>query len=133
MLAFKVWGEALSRWRVLTAFLCSNPTEDHLYISQRDTTIQNAVNDFSRAFSSWKNPKYADEERESNLTEIMKSAAELGIRLFGQPATFQFHWGERQHSDAKIIIAPALFKVRDERTRVLHQPQRMTGRVVQSI
>ncbi len=60
-----------------------------------------------------------------NLTEIMKSAAEQGIWLFGQPSTFRFDWGNSsgEEKGVVVVVAPALWKVADERGNLLRKVQ----------
>lgn len=119
---------------MLTAYLRSDPAEDNAYILQRDTIIDDTVHNVSLAFAPWKSPNNAGEARARNLTEIMKSAAALGIRIFSQPSMFEFDWGPRETASSKtIVIAPALIKVRDECGSVLYKAQPLTKRLTQKI
>ncbi len=128
------FDEVLARWRVLSAYLRPNPVEDSTYISRRDRTISEALQAFSRAFAPWQNPKYRDEDRVRSLTEIMKSAADLGIWLFSQPSTFKFHWGTPENIEAHtIVVAPALLKVADESAQSLSKAQVMIEMVIRRL
>ncbi|KAI9870378.1 MAG: hypothetical protein M1830_004320 [Pleopsidium flavum] len=128
------FDEILARWRVLSAYLRPDPTEDPSYISRRDRAVSEAVQAFSRAFKPWRNSKYRDEDRVRSLTEIMKSAADLGIWLFSQPSTFKFHWGGREDTkEHTIVVAPALLKMADENAQSLSVAQVMIEMVTQKV
>ncbi len=113
----------MSRWRALTAYLRPNALEDTAYIAQREHQINIIVENFSKAFAPWQNPRYKDEERVHSLVAILKDAADKGIWLFSQPSEFQFQW--RKLGPSRIAVAPALVKITDERGQILGEPQVM--------
>ena len=115
--------QSMSRWRALTAYLRPNALEDKDYITERDRQIDIIVQNFSKAFAPWQNPRYEDEERVHSLVAILKDAADKGIWLFSQPSEFQFQW--RKLGPSRIAVAPALVKVTDERGQILGEPQVM--------
>ena len=130
----KGFGQSMSRWRVLTAYLRPNPLDDTSYIAQRDHQINEMVQVFSRAFAPWQNPKYKDKERVESLSAILKEAAGLGIWMFSQPSELQFQWPK--HSEVgsnKVAVTPALVKLTDERGQSLSQPQVMIKIATQKV
>ncbi|KAL2046616.1 hypothetical protein ABVK25_011697 [Lepraria finkii] len=128
------FGQSMSRWRVLTAYLRPNPLDDTSYIAQRDHQINEMVQVFSGAFAPWQNPKYKDKERVESLSAILKEAAGLGIWMFSQPSELQFQWPK--HSEVgsnKVAVTPALVKLTDERGQSLSQPQVMIKIAAQKV
>lgn len=120
------FDEAFARWRVLSAYVRPTPAEDINYISHRDRVISEVVQTFSITFGPWQNRRFREGDRVRSLTEILKSAADLGIWLFSQPSTFQFQWGAAEKSGSNIVvIGPALVKVANERAQPLSKAQVM--------
>lgn len=109
-------SQALSRWRVLTAYLHSNSSDNTAYNARVDEQIHNMATSFSNAFAPWKNGKYRSKDRVCNLCEILKQAADLGIWLFSQPSAFRFDWptGTPQ-STREVTVLPGLVKETDEK------------------
>jgi len=125
---------ALSRWRVLTAYLLRNPDDDSIYISHRDSVISEVVEALSQAFAPWANPKHSDQDRIRSLTAILKSAADFGILILSQPSGFEFRWGDRMSTGAHtIVVAPAVVKVTNERGQRLRVPQIVVEAATQQI
>ena len=119
---------------MLTTYLRPDPSKDVTYIAQRDRQIHGFVRDFTRAFASWKNPKYTDGDRTRSLTAILINAADLGIWLFSQPSEFQFRWKRVNDKDAKsVAITPALVKILDEEGQKLHEPQILVHMATQQL
>ena len=130
----KGFSQSMSRWRVLTAYLRPNPSDDTSYIAQRDHQINEMVQVFSRAFAPWQNPKYKDEDRVRSLSAILKDAAGLGIWMFSQPSDLQFQWPRNSEVGAnRIAVAPALVKLTDERGQSLSEPQVMIKMAAQKV
>lgn len=53
----------------------------------------------------------------------MRSAAQTGLLFFSQPAEFAFGWTEdegRQSGRRRLVVTPALLKVRDDNSRLIH-------------
>lgn len=120
------FDQSLSRWRVLTAYLQPDPSDDKTYIIQREQQINEIVQDFSQAFAPWKNSKYSDGDRARSLSAILTEAADLGIWLFSQPCLLQFRWPRSgEISPSKIAVAPALVKITDELGASLREAQIM--------
>ena len=136
-------NEALSRWRVLSAYLLTGPSTTATaanpgptlpdYAARRDNTISRHVVNICQAFEPWANPRHGPEARASNLTEIFKAAAEKGLLLFSQPCGFGFRWS-RSAADAggtgSVVVSPALVKMEDERGTKLRTPQVLIPEVV---
>lgn len=116
------------RWRLLTAYLRANPSQDPDYIAERDQKIGVATQTFSRAFRPWWNAKYSEEQRARSLSTILQSAADLGIWMFSQAFELQFEWPKQEAT--KLVVLPALLKTTDERGRDLTKPQVILRAVV---
>lgn len=128
------YDQALSQWRVLSAYLRPAPKNDPSYLSQRDATVSAAAATFTNALSPWASETYSDSVRRQNLAEILKSAAEVGILIFSQPGSFRFQWSTGQdHRSVVVVIAPALLKTADEHAIPLDRPQVMIQMATQSI
>lgn len=128
------YDQALSQWRVLSAYLRPAPKNDPSYLSQRDATVSAAAATFTNALSPWASESYSDSVRRQNLAEILKSAAEVGILIFSQPGSFRFQWSTGQdHRSVVVVIAPALLKTADEHAIPLDRPQVMIQMATQSI
>ncbi|KAL2037110.1 hypothetical protein N7G274_010106 [Stereocaulon virgatum] len=118
------FSKSMSRWRVLTAYLRPNPSDDTSYIAQRDHHINEMVRKFSTAFAPWQKSKYKDEDRKRSLSAILKDAAGLGIWMFSQPSDLQFQWSKSSELGSNMLaVAPALVKLTDERGQSLREPQ----------
>ncbi|ORY12348.1 hypothetical protein BCR34DRAFT_304179 [Clohesyomyces aquaticus] len=91
----------------------------------RKSDILEAAEHFSLTFFPWANPRYGDQEQDENLVQIINSALELSIWLYGEPASYEFRWegvGRRG-----IVLAPGLTKMDDGSGR---QPQMLLEPVV---
>lgn len=123
--------EAYSQWRVLTAYLrpdkSSGHQEDPDYIAKRESAVQSAATAFSNAFAPWAVPSQSDLTRTQNLAAIMRSAADVGITIFAQPADFEYIWKEledkrsRGASGRRIVVAPGFAKITDDRASPLER------------
>ena len=122
----------MSRWRVLTAYLRPDPSEDASYIAQRENKINEYVRMFSKAFAPYKNHQ-GDGDRARSLFTIMSEAADLGILIFSQPSDLQFRWQKKYAGQGvdRVAVAPELVKMTDERGRLLSEPQVMVEMIVQ--
>ena len=64
---------------------------------------------------------------------IIEGAADLGVWLFAQPSTFEFHWPK--HSEAergRLAVLPALVKTTDERGQGLREAQVVVDMVMKT-
>ena len=92
----------MSRWRVLSAYLRPNPSENTLYTAHRDRQITELTRLFSRSLAAWKNPKYNDDDRMRHLSAVMIEATDLGFWLFSQPSGFEFRWSRYEEKCLKL-------------------------------
>lgn len=103
-------------------------------MAQRDDRIQKDVELFSRAFAPWRNPKHEDKARNQSLSAILRSAADLGIFIFSQPSDLRFYWPKQSGVGAnKVVVAPSLIKMTNERGQTLAESQIMLKAVIESI
>jgi hypothetical protein len=117
-------AEFVSLHRTISSYLLPPTTwsSHQPYLRARDVAINDTIASFSRAFNPWINNRFSDNDRVSNLTEIMKSAAEVGIWLAGEPCAFEFVWGgEGSSGKNEVVTAPRVVKVGDERGNLLRQ------------
>ena len=106
----------------MTAYLRPDPTKDPVYTVQRDRQISETVQSFAKAFAPWKSTGFKDEERARSLSAILEDAASLGIFLFSQSSTLEFHWpagGELR--PGKVVVSPSLLKTADEKGQDLER------------
>ena len=116
---------------MLTAYLRPLPSQDHRYIEKRDYRINKSLQDWSQAFGPWRNLRFTDEDQIQSLSAILKSAAELGIWMFSQPADIQFQWPDKSEiGQNRVVVTPALVRKSDERGRALDQSQVMVEAVL---
>ena len=134
--------QALSRWRVLSAYLRPTPRTDASYLSARDAIITQCADVFCGAFAPWAIGSRRDTygPRHQNLIEVMKAASDTGILLFAQPSTFTYRWtapstggtGRGAGAGGRIVVTPALVKVADENAVVLERGLELVTVVTQS-
>ena len=128
------FAQALSQWRVLSAYLRPPPKSDQTYLSQRDVNVTAAATAFSNAFAPWASTTYSDSARRQNVADIFKSAADVGILIFSQASSFTYHWSTTQDNRGRVVVVtPAFLKVADENAVVLDRPQTMIQMATQSI
>ena len=111
----------MSRWRVLSAYLRPNPTENTLYTAHRDRQTTELTQLISRLLAAWRKPKHNDEDSVRHLSAVIVETADLGVWLFSQPSEFEFRWS--RHGENEIEIAPALVKMTDEKGHKLAESQ----------
>lgn len=113
---------AVSQLRVLTAHLQPDPQQDETYRALRAGAIAQAVQQIDRAFQPW--ARGDSNARQKALTGIMIHISELGIKLFSQPASFNWIWTQSgaaplsslgQRNTNEIIMLPGLDKTADQR------------------
>jgi hypothetical protein len=112
--------QALSSWRVLTAYLGPEPEHDQRYQDERDHSIINAAQQVCQAFGLW--ARDTDDNRVQSLVSIMKRASELGITLFSQPSAFEWQWHGNSHDSTKIVVLPGLYKTTDKDAQPIEPP-----------
>lgn len=128
------FAQSMSQWRVLTAYLRPKPSQDPMYITERDQRIDEIVQVFSRTFAPWRTSKYSDEDRVQSLSATLKESADLGLFIFAQPSDLQFRWPKQGEVGLnRLAIAPALLKLTDEKGNTLTEPQVMLKTVMHKI
>ncbi|KAK6374559.1 hypothetical protein LTR64_002670 [Lithohypha guttulata] len=122
-------AEAFAQWRVLTAYLRpeanapTNTSTSQLETGE-DLAIRAAAHQFSSAFAPWLHPGQSAAAVAQNLEAIMRSAAQVGLTIFSQPAEFAYAWGSEdasrqggRRSVGRLVVTPALLKMRDDNSR----------------
>lgn len=113
--------EALAKYRGMTAYMQPDPSTNRSYLQKREANIRLAAETFTSAFERWtKDPAGDAGSYLQNLLEIMRSAAELGVFVFAQPATFDFQWPEparTTHQGQAVVTLPAFVKVTNDKSR----------------
>jgi hypothetical protein len=67
-----------------------------------------------------------EDERLSNLAEVLKRGARFGYMLFMQPTEWTFQW-TRPSERSKLVVHPALLQTVDDEGRPRSVPQRFGG------
>jgi hypothetical protein len=106
-----------------------------VYIQQRDSAITAGVETFCNAFSPWASENNKGAVRAENLAQIMRDAADTGVLIFSQPATFRFLWdlskdGQRR---GRVVVTPAFVKVTGDDARALDRPHTVIQQVIRDI
>jgi len=118
--------QALSRWRVISAYLRQDPERDQAYREERDVRITTAASKLCHAFEPW--ARSTDSARFQNIVSIMQRASDLGIMLHSQPASFAWQWEtpnqtvQGQNSPAALVVLPGLYKTTDVNAIPLASP-----------
>ena len=134
----QAFAQALSRWRVLSAYLRPLARDDHAYLTARDAAISSTATALCIAFQPWATSADANAVRLGHLVNIMKSASDAGMLLFAQPASFRYRWkptGDRDR-DVKagwVVVLPGFLKVAGEDGKELGRQQEMIRPVVASL
>ncbi|KAK5103132.1 hypothetical protein LTS08_003936 [Lithohypha guttulata] len=122
-------AEAFAQWRVPTAYLrpeanAPTNTSTSQLESGEDSAIRAAAHQFSSAFAPWLHPVQSAAAVAQNLEAIMRSAAQVGLTIFSQPAEFAYAWGSEdasrqggRRSVGRLVVTPALLKMRDDNSR----------------
>ncbi|KAF2792301.1 hypothetical protein K505DRAFT_326253 [Melanomma pulvis-pyrius CBS 109.77] len=82
----------------------------------RLSDIREAAEHFALTFFPWANPTYGDQEKDEDLVQLISSALDLSIWLYGQPFIYEFLWegvGRRG-----IVVSPGLTKATDSKGRI---------------
>ncbi|KAF2116666.1 hypothetical protein BDV96DRAFT_598538 [Lophiotrema nucula] len=96
----------------------------------RQSDIREAAEHFAITFFPWANPAY-DQEKDDDLVQIISTALNLSIWLYGQPFTTEYLWETR--GGRGLVVAPQLLKVSDASGRVDGRPQVLLEPVVVSV
>lgn len=111
----------LSQARVLIAQSRSDLGRDEDHIRQRDLLIQTFTQQVEQAFQPW--ARRTTQDRAKNLKGIVVHLSEMGLKLFSQPAVFEWKWSEgRNLSGGQIVMLPGLDKVTDSNANKLSNP-----------
>ena len=111
----------LSQARVLIAQSRSDLGRDEDYIRQRDLLIQTFTQQVEQAFQPW--TRGTTKDRAKNLKGIVVHLSEMGLKLFSQPAVFEWKWSEgRNVSVGQIVMLPGLDKLTDSNANKLSNP-----------
>jgi hypothetical protein len=113
-------AQALAYTRVLASYLRPAPYEDLALLARRDSTIKTMATTFCSAFKPWSSKETSSKARYSNLVEIMRGAANGGLLLFSQRATYTFDWDSKDKSVKNgVVTLPGFAKVTDHEARPL--------------
>lgn len=119
----------ISQLRVLMAYAHPDLAQDDQYVRRRDRATEEFIGRVEAAFQPWERGDTS--KRKAMLKGIMVHVSELGIKLFSQPALFQWQWDERTargESNAVsrnrdgIVMLPGLEKVTDQQAERLAVP-----------
>jgi hypothetical protein len=96
------------------------PYEDQGLLARRDSTIKTMATTFCSAFELWSSREKRSNAKYTNLVEIMRGAADGGLLLFSQRATYACDW-ELKDSSVKngVVVLPGFAKITDDEARPL--------------
>src|SRR5436305_13568150 len=102
------FAQALSRWRVVSAYLRQEPERDQAYREERDRRITAVATKLCHAFKPW--AYSTDNARFQDIVRIMQRASDLGIMLFSQPASFAWLWDAPNRAARRqtLVVMPGL-------------------------
>jgi hypothetical protein len=108
---------------MLTSYLnirgqSSNPND----LAVRNEVIANIADAFNRTFAPYGDSRFSQMDRLSHLQSVVREASRLGIWLFSQPCSFEFHWSMASETNS-IAVLPSVIKLHDEQGRRLVVPQ----------
>lgn len=89
----------------------------------RNDVIAKITNDFNQAFAPFGDPLFSQADRLAHLQTVVREASGLGVWLFSQPCSFEFHWSTASKTSKYITVLPSVIKVYDEQGRPLVVPQ----------
>lgn len=134
--SFLATSQAFSQYRVLAAYLRPDPATDNGYLQQRDSAIYATAKTSCNAFRPWASHGQSDEARFNNLVEIMRGAADVGIVIFAQPASYSYRWRTAENGKSSngrvgrtIVVLPAFVKITDDAGNRLSKPQNVVREV----
>ncbi|KAK5698364.1 hypothetical protein LTR17_023738 [Elasticomyces elasticus] len=130
--------QAICTWRVLTAFLNSDPRNDPAYLAFFDQKIAALVEQFTVAFRPWQKKGQGLDAAQQNLTVVLSNAINVAILLFSQASTFEFRWPSEHEHDVPytrgaMIVVPEFVKTADEKGEVLRLTQTMIEEVIERV
>jgi hypothetical protein len=112
-------------WRMLTSHLYTRgQTSQSTDLVVHNENIMKLADDFNRTFAPYGDPRFSDADRLAHIHTIVRQASRLGIWLFSQPCSFDFHWSMVSKSN-QITLLPSVVKIYDEQGRHLAVPQRL--------
>ncbi|KIW32227.1 uncharacterized protein PV07_03787 [Cladophialophora immunda] len=118
---------ALSRWRMLTAYLRPDLFDGKESDSTaQDAHLYNLAKTFSDRFAAFSQPQNA-EQKVKHLAEVLRTAVKVALWLYSQPATFKFDWGPAsdasRRSTPTVATVPSLLKTHDGMGGEIQPPQ----------
>jgi hypothetical protein len=109
---------------MLTSYLNFRGQSSHPNdLAVRNEVIANIADDFNQTFAPYGDSRFAQMDRLSHLQSVVREASRLGIWLFSQPCSFEFHWSIASETSNSITVLPSVIKLQDEQGRRLAVPQ----------
>lgn len=92
-------------------------------LAVHDEIIAKIAGDFNRTFAPFGDPRFTEADRLAHLHTVVREASRLGVWLFSQPCSFEFHWSMPTKTGNQITLLPSVIKVYDEQGSHLVVPQ----------
>ncbi|KAK5129853.1 hypothetical protein LTR08_002761 [Meristemomyces frigidus] len=129
--------QAVSKWRVLTAYINQRPLAKPEARRRQDTAILAMAESFSDAFFLWDADPKDEALVRQHLVELLKTAADVATTLFTQPSSFDLRWEQplvkANDEQRDLVVVPALMKVADEHGQSLTPAQPLTQAVIERL
>lgn len=92
-------------------------------LAVHNEVITKIADDFNQTFAPYGDPRFTKADRIAHLHTIVREASRLGVWLFAQPCSFEFHWSMPSKTGSQITVLPSVIKIYDEQGRHLAVPQ----------
>ncbi|KAJ5358971.1 uncharacterized protein N7496_011384 [Penicillium cataractarum] len=113
-------------WRMLASHIYTRgQTSQSTDLAVNNEDITKIADDFNRTFAPYGDPRFPKTDRLAHIHTVFREASRLGIWLFSQPCSFEFHWSMVSKNSNQITLLPSVVKVYDEQGRHLAVPQRL--------
>ncbi|KAJ5655125.1 hypothetical protein N7490_002128 [Penicillium lividum] len=115
---------AIFAWRMFTSYLyVKNSRTNPAQLEAQEDSITRFANSINETFALYSDPQFNEGDRLAHMTSVTRAAVNLGIWLFSQPCSFEFHWPMNTPMANQAIVLPAVVKTCDENGVRMAVPQ----------
>ncbi|KAF2728584.1 hypothetical protein EJ04DRAFT_516500 [Polyplosphaeria fusca] len=115
-------------YRRLAVQLHASAISERSNTPSRHSDMREAAEHFSLTFFPWANPQSGDQEKDDDLVQIIKTALDLNLWLYGQPCSYDFVW--ETTSRRGLVIAPQIVRLSEVSGHVSSRPHVLLEPVV---
>lgn len=121
--------KAFAHWRTVTAYLTkpSYGSATWSATDPRNPNIQSLLSSLDDILEPFSADPTKDEQRQQNLTEILKRAVSLAFLIFSQPSDWAVDWeaGAAGGRPRGLVVTPALLQKTDDGGEPRKSPRRL--------